>query len=787
MDAPHELHPVISRRSIFRGAVLGTAVGVTPSIGAAAGRASSAESLPTVTMVFSGGATPSCWINDIATPYVSWISTTDANILGAGSGLKVLRATTNLLGVSSTFKNALILNSPTWTSHSASTKRVVSVSQDGTAVTFGMKAASADAGSYGGFRSVAMIDSGVVDVTGTIGMSNIPSGESYTAFFAWYNPLNGAFSDNCTVYRTIDGEPATRVSIRMKNPGGPRRLIVGIYPLHSSISLSSEPYLSVADLMVTPVERLPNSAFVAGISGVPAGWELHDPGSSSKIISADASSVVVSSTRSATTPTSFGGIRGTQPFDPQSEVLLQARVALSGAPMASDAVVMAGWWNSSTMTIDDKTQLFAASSIRTKPQAANISTPTVWPCAATLPAPAGKRSLVLFVESSDSSSMPGLTIQMTIKGLSMVATPSSGWDAYFQPPYTATSWNRSAPALLCPDGKYTLFAKVSKNVGYATKGQNEWLSAEVLATGGTGIDLSKALGGSWRVWQLTLIPSINTTEIGKQVTRLGVPSLTNVPNDHPAGALRTARHVMSVTYSQVGSPQPAAIRTALDRNFTNFTLVQGDVAPRDNAATQRRAEIRAQVPLAPYSTPIWTSFSLRLNKRMERSYCIASQWHCSSDPGDQQHYSPDLSLVLAAHPTGTWAQITARSDGGVADYSSAARPPTLIENNIKAQNPLTTGLWYNVVIASNFSRSGGGSIRWWLNGTEVSNPDARIPVGYSRIEGLGFMYGAYTTGTSSDVPNDPQRNKVDIDFANVEYGTADLSSRITRPRTILVR
>lgn len=772
----------ISRRTLVCGALTSA---VVSSAATGAVSSASAATLPTVTMVFSGGATPSCWVNDVATPYNPWISTSDPYVLGAGTGLKVFRSTVNLLRQSSTFSGTFSPTTQSWQSHSSSAKRIVSLSADGSAITFGMKAAGINPGSYGGFRSVVTMDS-VVDVTGTIGMSNVAAGESYVIYFAWYDPTNGFFSDNCTVYRTEDREPSIRVSMRMNNPKGPRRLVIGIYPVHAAISLASEPYLSVSDLMVTAVEQLPQPRFDADATGLPAGWTVHDPGASATVTSFNSNSVTVASKRSMSTPTSFGGLRGTQPFDPQSDVFLEASVALGGVPASSDATVMAGWWDTSTKTVTFKTPLFTASAVRTKPQAANIVTPTEWPCAATLPAPGGSRTLILFVESLDQSALLGTTVQMTIKDLAMAASPESGWDCNLQGPYTATSWSRSAPSLLCPDGQYVLFAKVTKNTGSTAKGQNEWLTAEVDARDGDGIDLSKVLGGSWRVWQLTAIPSADKAKVVKQIGQLGTPALTNVQNDHPAGALRTARHIMAPTYSQVGSPQVSSIRTALDRNLTNFILVQGDVAPRDNPVTQRRAEIRSQVPLGPYSTPIWTSFSIRLNKRMERSYCIAGQWHCASDTGDQQRYSPDLSLVLAVHPTGTWAQVTARSDGGIADYSPETRPPTFIENNLRAPTPLTTGAWYNVVISSVFSRSGGGSVRWWLNGIEISDPDARIPVGYSRIEGLAFMYGGYTSGINGDTA-DPQRNKVDLDYANVEFGTGDLSERIKRPRPIPVR
>lgn len=773
----------ISRRTLVRGALTGAAAVAVTSAVTGGGSPASAAALPSVTMTFNN-ATPTCWVNDVATPYEPWISTTDPYVLGEGTGLKVFRSTANILRDSSTFTNALSPTTRSWQSHSSSTKRVISISDDGAAITFGMKAVTKDPGGYGGFRSVETIE-GVVDVTATIGMSNVAAGEVYEAFFAWFDPTNGSFSDPCTVYRTKDEEALTRISMRMNNPRGPRRLVIGIYPNHSEVSLESEPYLSVANLMVTTAEQLPHPRFVDDGTGAPAGWKVYDPNASATLTKFDSTSFTVASKRSTTVPTSFGGLRGTEPFDPQSAVLVQARVALNGVPASSDATVMAGWWDAKTKAVVIKTPLFAASAVRTKPQSPGIDTPSEWPCAATLPAPGGERTLVLFVESRDQSALPGATVEMRVKDLTMTASPMSGWESNYQSPYTKTSWNRTAPSLRCPDGQYTFFAKVRKNVGTSSDTQNEWITAEVDAVGGSGIDLSKALEGSWKVWQVTAIPSTDKAQIAKQIRDLGTPALTNVPNDNPVGALRTARHVMVKSNTQVGSAQPSSIRTALDRNFTNFTLVQGDVAPRDNAVDQRRAEIRSELPLGPYSTPIWTSFSIRLNKQMQRGFCITGQWHCSTDKGDHQHYSPDLSLVLAKHPTGTWAQVTARSDGGVADYSSRSKPPTLIENNIGAPTPLETGAWYHVVISSTFSRSGGGSVRWWLNGVEISDPNAQIPVGYSRVEGLGFMYGAYTSGTNGDVA-DPETNKVDLDYANVEFGTGDLSARITRPRPVPV-
>ena len=92
------------------------------------------------------------------------------------------------------------------------------------------------------------------------------------------------------------------------------------------------------------------------------------------------------------------------------------------------------------------------------------------------------------------------------------------------------------------------------------------------------------------------------------------------------------------------------------------------------------------------------------------------------------------------------------------------------------QGAIPTGRWASVVQHVKFGASGGGVLEVWLDGTKIVSYSGQI--GLASAATFSFKWGQYR-GTAPASGN----GQSIMWFFGVEYGTTDLSARITSPKT----
>ena len=203
-----------------------------------------------------------------------------------------------------------------------------------------------------------------------------------------------------------------------------------------------------------------------------------------------------------------------------------------------------------------------------------------------------------------------------------------------------------------------------------------------------------------------------------------------------------------------------------------FSRSKVEVAPGDHNPLSRLAQCRSEVIFLnprtndpyPYGTDLWTSFAFKTDTMFAdyAQYGLIWQWLDSVPAG--LLLSPSLYVMMWPDATlGFWTI-----------SNTETNPTTNPLGILRCSAKFAVGQWNRVVLRSQHSRSGGGKLGVWLNGQEVYAWQD-TPIGYTVSTGLGPHYGYYGANT---------RNPVVIDRANVEFGTRDLSSRITNPLPI---
>lgn len=174
-----------------------------------------------------------------------------------------------------------------------------------------------------------------------------------------------------------------------------------------------------------------------------------------------------------------------------------------------------------------------------------------------------------------------------------------------------------------------------------------------------------------------------------------------------------------------------------------------------------------------YDIPYWFSFAFRVNTEVKdaqesRKVVLFQTRYTKNATGDTSALGPELALEQLSG--GRYA-ISYRTDDGVPVLSGSATPPGITTRTL---GPWTApaGRWQRVVIRAQYSRSGGGRLGVWLDGTALIN--SQTPLGYRRDSGPKIRLGSYKF---SDYPSTSE-------FQNLEFGQADLSDRINRPLAI---
>lgn len=190
--------------------------------------------------------------------------------------------------------------------------------------------------------------------------------------------------------------------------------------------------------------------------------------------------------------------------------------------------------------------------------------------------------------------------------------------------------------------------------------------------------------------------------------------------------------------------------------------------PDGGLVYQQRAEVLSDEML-PYDTPIWTSFAFKTDMSCSDvdDLGIIWQWLEVQVPG-RDPISPCLTVQLRLNGQLGVYTLSGTDETGVT-------PPTASSRWLGRYK---VGEWNRWVMRTVFNNTtGGGELSMWLNGTALTDLAPSAGVGTALPTGIAPHYGLYA-------PTGNSKNTVVIDRANVEWGTTDLSSRVTSPLPI---
>lgn len=203
-------------------------------------------------------------------------------------------------------------------------------------------------------------------------------------------------------------------------------------------------------------------------------------------------------------------------------------------------------------------------------------------------------------------------------------------------------------------------------------------------------------------------------------------------------------------------------------NLFKFDLSKGVRASFDPTSVDRM-ECDGGATVYPYGQEVWSSYSLRVWKSLKAysSFMFLGQWHAVdnvSEPGR----SPTFALRIEPNDV---LKLETRHDDSL--ISNGNISPVLTTHYTDV---LTRGSWDNWVFACRFELTTAGRFRAWRNGVQVADYTGRM--GYNDPEvgrGNYWKFGVYRSSVE-------QRQIAQ--FANMEWGTTDLSSRISSPLPI---
>jgi len=231
-----------------------------------------------------------------------------------------------------------------------------------------------------------------------------------------------------------------------------------------------------------------------------------------------------------------------------------------------------------------------------------------------------------------------------------------------------------------------------------------------------------------------------------------------------AGAQLT---VLGQNYQLECAPSSTHSLQRLD-TYERFQVASGDVAAIDDA-TKERSELYVRDGAAraiAFDIAFWVSMALRIPSASAfpsasaTTWCIIGQIHSTA--------SPNIGDVLLSP---AWAQDISGGVFTVQTRSFAGTPvtsnPPAITRYTDAALPRDT--WINLVYQLTFDPS-AGAMQIWRNGSSVFN--STIPMGYNQPDAGYPKFGIYRSASTTTTT---------IEFANVEWGTTSLASRITTP------
>lgn len=228
--------------------------------------------------------------------------------------------------------------------------------------------------------------------------------------------------------------------------------------------------------------------------------------------------------------------------------------------------------------------------------------------------------------------------------------------------------------------------------------------------------------------------------------------------------------VLAPIFGVTHETQNANTAWALRRQgaYLRFEVRSGDVWVRGST---QRSEVRNYATY-PFDTDIWISMAIRINGSVPQvdgnplHYFVIGQMHstANANPGDIAALSPP------------WSQRLDENGDFCVEVRSATTTPITPNPSPNVLYTLTgfpRDQWVRLVHRVVFSKTGGGHLQSWKDGVEVYNQAQAI--GYNQPDAGYFKYGIYRWPTTPTAI---------VEYANVEVGTADLSSRVTSPLTL---
>ena len=189
-----------------------------------------------------------------------------------------------------------------------------------------------------------------------------------------------------------------------------------------------------------------------------------------------------------------------------------------------------------------------------------------------------------------------------------------------------------------------------------------------------------------------------------------------------------------------------------------FEVRSGDQWASDSASVNR-AELDGFPAEYPASATLWGSYSFMIEPGDVGALdAYIGQLHQTTETGYDA-----LDPPLAFNIVGSTLKVVTRTDNGSPPSGNPAGVTRYAFDPVR-------GRWYNVVFKVKVDPAGAGLLSVWIDGTQVVNLTG-IATGFNAA-GNYWKFGAYRSADTATFA---------IRYANMEFGTTDLSARATSP------
>ncbi len=221
---------------------------------------------------------------------------------------------------------------------------------------------------------------------------------------------------------------------------------------------------------------------------------------------------------------------------------------------------------------------------------------------------------------------------------------------------------------------------------------------------------------------------------------------------------------------------PLSVQTTSDFKRQRFMVTDGSVYSVDEGREPppNRAELSNHTEPVSAASAVWLAYSMKIDSASaDVPYAYVGQLHQKEEAGDA-FANPLLSLELIGTRYGKtreFSVVTRHSE--TVPLPPYGTPPD--EADWNAVNHYATtiakGRWYDIVIHLTPGPTGNGALEVWIDGVKVVD-ETNAPIGFASSVSNYWKYGIY---------DDNDTTTRVVWFANMEFGTADLSARITSP------